>query len=161
MDLVLDLPAELESELTAEANRLGLPLKEYALRILAVGRFPVNDLGSNATLQSATIQPRSTIRLRFRDGATFDSSAASLGIDSNLMRLSSVRLSADGTGLEIQRMGSREWATFDAISLRSRVDPVFAKSVKAELDDLSIPDRAKPREREIPKEWFEERHRDL
>ena len=37
MSLVLDLPAELESELTAEAGRLGLPLKDYALRLLAGG----------------------------------------------------------------------------------------------------------------------------
>jgi hypothetical protein len=40
MSLVLDLPAELESELAAEAARLGLPLSEYALRLLAGGRMP-------------------------------------------------------------------------------------------------------------------------
>lgn len=40
MSLVLDLPAELESELAAEASRLGLPLPEYVLRLLAVGRAP-------------------------------------------------------------------------------------------------------------------------
>ncbi len=38
MSLVLDLPAELENELTLEAARLGLPLKEYVLRLLAGGR---------------------------------------------------------------------------------------------------------------------------
>lgn len=37
MNLVVDLPPELESELTAEAARLGLSLTEYALRILAGG----------------------------------------------------------------------------------------------------------------------------
>ncbi len=37
MSLVLDLPPELETELTAEAARLGLPLPEYALRLLAGG----------------------------------------------------------------------------------------------------------------------------
>jgi len=40
MSLVLDLPAELESELAAEASRLGLPLPEYVLRLLAGGRAP-------------------------------------------------------------------------------------------------------------------------
>ncbi len=35
MNLVLDLPPELETELAAEAARLGLALPEYALRLLA------------------------------------------------------------------------------------------------------------------------------
>jgi hypothetical protein len=38
MSLVLELPPELETELAAEAARLGLPLSEYALRVLAGGR---------------------------------------------------------------------------------------------------------------------------
>jgi hypothetical protein len=38
MTLLLELPPELETELAAEAARLGLPLKEYALRLLANGR---------------------------------------------------------------------------------------------------------------------------
>jgi hypothetical protein len=38
MNLVLDLPPELESELAAEAARLGLPLPEYILRLLVGGR---------------------------------------------------------------------------------------------------------------------------
>jgi hypothetical protein len=38
MTLVLDLPPELETELAAEAAHLGLPLSEYALRLLAGGR---------------------------------------------------------------------------------------------------------------------------
>jgi len=37
MSLVLELPAELEAALCAEAGRLGLPLPEYALRVLATG----------------------------------------------------------------------------------------------------------------------------
>jgi hypothetical protein len=40
MSLVLELPPELESELTEEATQLGLPLPEYVLRILAAGRTP-------------------------------------------------------------------------------------------------------------------------
>jgi hypothetical protein len=40
MSLVLDLPTELETELTAEAARLGLPLPEYVLRLLAGGLAP-------------------------------------------------------------------------------------------------------------------------
>lgn len=35
MTLTLQLPGELERELAAEAERLGLPLEEYALRLLA------------------------------------------------------------------------------------------------------------------------------
>jgi hypothetical protein len=37
MSLVLDLPTELEKELATEAARLGLPISEYALRVLAGG----------------------------------------------------------------------------------------------------------------------------
>ena len=40
MSLVLDLPAELESELADEAARNGLPLAEYALRLLAGSTRP-------------------------------------------------------------------------------------------------------------------------
>ena len=40
MTLTLDLPMELASELSAEAERLGLPLSEYAQRLLAAGRAP-------------------------------------------------------------------------------------------------------------------------
>jgi hypothetical protein len=35
MSLVLELPPELESELTARAAQLQLPLAEYAIRVLA------------------------------------------------------------------------------------------------------------------------------
>ena len=35
MSLVLDLPPDLESKLADEAARLGLPLAEYVLRLLA------------------------------------------------------------------------------------------------------------------------------
>jgi hypothetical protein len=38
MSVVLNLPPELESELTAEAARLGLPLQDHILRILEAGR---------------------------------------------------------------------------------------------------------------------------
>ena len=40
MSLVLDLPPELETEPTAEASHLGLPLPEYVLRFLTTGRGP-------------------------------------------------------------------------------------------------------------------------
>lgn len=40
MNLTLDIPSELETELAAEAERLRLPLAEYVLRVLAVGRLP-------------------------------------------------------------------------------------------------------------------------
>ncbi len=38
MSIVLDLPKELEDELSAEASRLGLSLPEHVARILAAGR---------------------------------------------------------------------------------------------------------------------------
>lgn len=37
MTLTLELPNDLERELAAEAARFGLPLSEYALRLLAAG----------------------------------------------------------------------------------------------------------------------------
>lgn len=37
MTLSLELPGQLESELSTEAGRLGLTLPEYALRVLATG----------------------------------------------------------------------------------------------------------------------------
>ena len=38
MSLSLDLPSDLENALAAEANRLQLPLPEYAVRLLALNR---------------------------------------------------------------------------------------------------------------------------
>ncbi|MDP9314282.1 MAG: hypothetical protein M3R24_25945 [Chloroflexota bacterium] len=38
MTITIELPHELEQELSSEAARQGLPLAEYALRILATGR---------------------------------------------------------------------------------------------------------------------------
>lgn len=38
MSLVLNLPPELEAELTTEAKQLGLNLTEYALQLLSGGR---------------------------------------------------------------------------------------------------------------------------
>jgi hypothetical protein len=37
MTITLDLPEELEKELSAEADELGLSLSEYTLRVLATG----------------------------------------------------------------------------------------------------------------------------
>lgn len=39
MSLTIDLPDDLAVELNADATALGLPLNEYALRLLANGRF--------------------------------------------------------------------------------------------------------------------------
>ena len=38
MSLVLDLPSELEAELTTEAAQFGLPLSNYVVGLLATGR---------------------------------------------------------------------------------------------------------------------------
>jgi hypothetical protein len=37
MNVTLDLPQDLERELSAKAHRLGVPLEEYAVRLLAQG----------------------------------------------------------------------------------------------------------------------------
>jgi hypothetical protein len=42
MRILLELPQELERELSLEAAQLGLPLAEYALRLLATGRIVRN-----------------------------------------------------------------------------------------------------------------------
>jgi hypothetical protein len=52
MSLVLDLPTELETELATEAARLGLPLSEYAVRLLAAGLGTRPALRSGAELLS-------------------------------------------------------------------------------------------------------------
>jgi hypothetical protein len=52
MMLTLDLPAELESELSVHAAQLGLTLPEYALRILASARTLPASLETGAELVS-------------------------------------------------------------------------------------------------------------
>ena len=39
MTLVLDLPPDLENDLSLDAARMGLPLPEYALRVLSASRM--------------------------------------------------------------------------------------------------------------------------
>jgi hypothetical protein len=50
MTITIELPKELESELVAEADRLGLALSEYALHLLATVRSPVATPASGAEL---------------------------------------------------------------------------------------------------------------
>ena len=50
MTLTLEIPEELETELSTEAARLGLPLPEYARRLLAAGRAPVVSPANGAEL---------------------------------------------------------------------------------------------------------------
>ena len=50
MSLVLELPPELETELTAEAKQLGLSVPEYALRLLAGGGGSCPELRTGAEL---------------------------------------------------------------------------------------------------------------
>jgi hypothetical protein len=46
MSLILDLPPELETKLAAEAAKLGIPLRDYVLRLLAAGVRPTPSNGS-------------------------------------------------------------------------------------------------------------------
>jgi hypothetical protein len=50
MTLTVDLPNELARELSAEAARLGLPLSEYAQRLLAARRAPATAPKTGAEL---------------------------------------------------------------------------------------------------------------
>ncbi|HMC63680.1 MAG TPA: hypothetical protein VKI65_01965 [Gemmataceae bacterium] len=50
MTITLELPHELENELSAEAAQLGLPLSEYALRVLTFGRDVANAPKTGADL---------------------------------------------------------------------------------------------------------------
>lgn len=50
MSLVLNLPTELETELSAQADRLGLPLGDYVLRLLAGGHVAPSQLRTGAEL---------------------------------------------------------------------------------------------------------------
>ena len=51
MSFMLELPQDLEEELEKEAARLGLPLSEYVLRVLATGR-PKREVTSGAELMA-------------------------------------------------------------------------------------------------------------
>ena len=50
MSITLDLPAELEDELSAEAARLGLSLSEHVLRLLSTARAVEKRLKTGAEL---------------------------------------------------------------------------------------------------------------
>lgn len=50
MNIYLDLPLELESELSTEASRLNLPLSEYILRVLSVRKVLSNSPKTGAEL---------------------------------------------------------------------------------------------------------------
>ncbi len=50
MSIRLDLPLEIESELSTEASRLNLPLSEYILQILSVRPVLSNPLKTGAEL---------------------------------------------------------------------------------------------------------------
>ena len=52
MRIILDLPQELERELSLEAAQLGLPLAEYVLRLLATGRIVGNIPKTGAELMA-------------------------------------------------------------------------------------------------------------
>ena len=50
MSIQLELPPELESQLSTEALQLNLPLSEYILRVLSIGTFPINPSKTGAEL---------------------------------------------------------------------------------------------------------------
>jgi hypothetical protein len=52
MIFTLDLPSELENELSLEASQLKLPLKEYVLRVLLFRPFLQNQPNTGAELVS-------------------------------------------------------------------------------------------------------------
>lgn len=50
MTITLDLPKDLERELAAEAARLGVPVEQYALRLLSRQRRAADQLWTGAEL---------------------------------------------------------------------------------------------------------------
>ena len=52
MSIVLHLPSELESKLTAEASRLGVPVSDYLVRILSNGGQASQTVRNGAELVS-------------------------------------------------------------------------------------------------------------
>jgi hypothetical protein len=50
MNITLDLPPDLESQLTTEASQLNLPLSEYILRILSIRQVLSNPPKTGAEL---------------------------------------------------------------------------------------------------------------
>ena len=50
MSIHLDLPPQLESQLSTEAWRLNLPLSEYILRVLSIGQVLSNSPKTGAEL---------------------------------------------------------------------------------------------------------------
>ncbi len=50
MSIHLDLPPQLESQLSTEAWRLNLPLSEYILRVLSIGQVLSNPPKTGAEL---------------------------------------------------------------------------------------------------------------
>ena len=50
MSLTLDLPLELENELSAEAQKLNMPLSEYILRLLTTNRYRTSNPKTGAEL---------------------------------------------------------------------------------------------------------------
>lgn len=61
MTISLDLPRELEEELAQEAARRGLPLAEYALRVLA-------DCGTAQTIPDRTLTGAELVEYWMREG---------------------------------------------------------------------------------------------
>jgi len=50
MTITVDLPQDLAKKLSAEAARLGLPLSDYAVRLLSTGRVPQSSPKTGAEL---------------------------------------------------------------------------------------------------------------
>ncbi len=63
MSLTIELPSDLEAELTEEAARLRLPLSEYVVRALAFGR-PPNPMPQNGAELVAYWESRGLIGSR-------------------------------------------------------------------------------------------------
>jgi hypothetical protein len=63
MGLVLDLPAELETELAADAARLGLPLAEYVRRLLIGGLGLSRALRTTSELQVTDVTIKKPLRV--------------------------------------------------------------------------------------------------
>ena len=109
----------------------------------------------------AAVVRSSAARLTFADGMHFSVTPEALGIDEALFDLSTAKMIEGGSGFTLQRQRSLESAVFDAASLRCRVDPIYAKTVRESIDALYRPKSAQRIGSPPTKAWFDEDHANL
>jgi hypothetical protein len=86
--------------------------------------------GPKGHLISARYEPRSKIRLTFSDGLSGLWSFGQLELDMTNMKLSTIRVGASGTCIEVTSKWG-ECVDIDSSSLRAMIDPAFDAKLEA------------------------------